>query len=738
MMYRSFIKKIFPAIVLLLSAMATRAQSYSAKDSIEIYKWLDLSDNQTTAGAYDHAMKSAEAALALSKQKKMLRGEGFAKLKIADVMAQQSVSKSVFDLTQEGIRIGTDLKDSFMVALAWMQIGQYNRDSEKYDESETAFKKALSIRLEKDQSRYTALLYNEMGYMFGEKEEFEKQVDCYLKAVRVYEKINNEEGLAQTLNNIGTVYGTLGDKEKALDYVRRSVVIREKNNDYMGLSYSYGNMSRITRAVSIDSAIKYQALATQAAEKTGVKKVIMGGYDNMSVLMDLQRKKKEALDYIEKSIALSRELNDKSAIADKLRWAALLAGDLRDTVLMKNYFQESFSIASELKNKRLLRDFYGTRASAYRKTDDYRNAYEDLRKYYAYKDSIAIEATQLSIAELQTKYDTEKKDNEIAKLQTDQRIQQLEIDKQKALIEGNRLQAKQKEDEIQLLSQQQQLRDIRIRQQEEELEKQKLLSTNASQQLELAAKEKQIQEKQLQNQRLIRNLMIGGFAVAGLLGFFLFNRYQLKKKLEQQKILLEMRNNISRNLHDDIGASLSNINILNELTRRNVADPEKASTYLQKAGDDIQRISESLSDIVWNINPQYDDMDNLYVRMKRYAADMFDGKNILGQLNFPIETENISMPMDQRRDFYLIFKEAVNNLVKYSKATEATVEVYTDDQFIHLLVVDNGKGFDKENVRQGNGIQNMKQRAAKWNGQLNMTSANGKGVRIELVMKIDA
>lgn len=725
-------------VACLLCPTSGTAQSYSAKDSIEIYKWLDLADDQSTSGAYTEAMQSAEAALDLSRKRKMIRGEGFAKLKMADVMAQQSVSKTVYDLTQESIQIGADLKDSFMIALAWMQIGQYNRDSEKYEESEAAFKKALALKLEKDQSRYTALLYNEMGYMFGEKEEFEKQVDCYLKAVRVYEKIKNEEGLAQTLNNIGTVYGTLGDKDKALEYVRRSVVIREKNKDYMGLSYSYGNISRLTRSISIDTAVKYQALATQAAEKTGVKKIIMGGYDNMSVLMDLQRKKPEALEYIQKSIALSRELGDKSAIADKLRWAALLAGDIKDTTLMKSYFQESLGIASELKSKRLLRDFYATRSGAYRKMDDYRNAYEDLRKYYSYKDSIAIEATQLSIAELQTKYDSEKKDNEIVRLNTEQRIKQLEIDKQKALIAGNRLQAKQKEDEIRLLSQQQELRDIRIRQQQEELEKQKLIATNSNQQLQLAEKEKLIGEKQIQNQRLVRNLLIGGFVALGVLGFFLFNRYQLKKKLEQQSLMLEMRNNISRNLHDDIGASLSNINILNELTKRNVSDPEKANSYLQKAGDDIQRISESLSDIVWNINPQYDDMDNLYVRMKRYAADMFDGKNIHGQLNFPQESEKLSMPMDQRRDFYLIFKEAVNNLVKYSKATEATVEVHTSDQDIRLLVIDNGKGFDKETVRQGNGIQNMKQRAAKWNGEIKVQSAAGKGVKIELIMKIQA
>ena len=199
-----------------------------------------------------------------------------------------------------------------------------------------------------------------------------------------------------------------------------------------------------------------------------------------------------------------------------------------------------------------------------------------------------------------------------------------------------------------------------------------------------------------------------------------------------------MRNNISRNLHDDIGASLSNINILNELTKRNMNDEGKAKAYLAKAGDDIQRISESLSDIVWNINPQYDDLDNLFIRMKRYAADMLDGKDIAAQLIFPADTEKMYMPMDQRRDFYLIFKEAVNNLAKYSKATEATVEVRSSDHSIHLLVADNGKGFDVKNNRSGNGIQNMKQRAAKWQAVLQVQSAPEKGTVIALEMKINS
>lgn len=83
--------------------------------------------------------------------------------------------------------------------------------------------------------------------------------------------------------------------------------------------------------------------------------------------------------------------------------------------------------------------------------------------------------------------------------------------------------------------------------------------------------------------------------------------------------------------------------------------------------------------------------------------------------------------MDQRRDFYLIFKEAINNLVKYSEATTAQVTVKAANKIIHLEIIDDGKGFDRATMVMGNGLQNMKQRADKWKSILRVRSAPGEG-----------
>ena len=222
-----------------------------------------------------------------------------------------------------------------------------------------------------------------------------------------------------------------------------------------------------------------------------------------------------------------------------------------------------------------------------------------------------------------------------------------------------------------------------------------------------------------------------------VLGILLLGYAIYQYRIGQLKKMQVMRNTISTNLHDDIGASLSNIHILTVLTQRNISNTENATSYILKAGDEIQRISESLSDIVWNINPKYDDLDQLFIRMKRYAADMLDGKDIKADLIFPEVVEKLSMPMDQRRDFYLIFKEAVNNLVKYSDAEEARVKVSADRHLIRLEVEDNGKGFDVNTLRFGNGLQNMKQRAEKWKAILQVQSKPGEGTSIVLDMRLN-
>ncbi len=164
--------------------------------------------------------------------------------------------------------------------------------------------------------------------------------------------------------------------------------------------------------------------------------------------------------------------------------------------------------------------------------------------------------------------------------------------------------------------------------------------------------------------------------------------------------------------------------------------PQKVNEYLTKASDDIRQVSEGISDIVWNINPRYDNLEHLFIRMKRYAADIMDAKNINYSIEFPEQVSDIKLDMDKRRDLYLLFKEAVNNLAKYSKARLARIQLSMENNQLKLLVQDDGIGFNAEQVTAGNGLQNMRQRAVLLSGKLDISSKINQGTRLQLEMPL--
>ena len=208
-------------------------------------------------------------------------------------------------------------------------------------------------------------------------------------------------------------------------------------------------------------------------------------------------------------------------------------------------------------------------------------------------------------------------------------------------------------------------------------------------------------------------------------------RYRINKILEIQKI----RQTISKDLHDDIGATVSSINILANMAKSDLVSDTRRNQFLETIQEESKHVSESLNDIVWSVNPKNDSLDIIIARMQRYASEMFEAKNITYHFVLPESSvDELHMDMSRRQHVYLIFKEAINNLVKYSTATTADVTLAVNNDVFTMIVADNGVGFDPNTVHEGNGILNMKKRAEDIRAQLAINSAPGKGVTIQLVV----
>ncbi len=207
-------------------------------------------------------------------------------------------------------------------------------------------------------------------------------------------------------------------------------------------------------------------------------------------------------------------------------------------------------------------------------------------------------------------------------------------------------------------------------------------------------------------------------------------------RLNQVRKVERMRQHISADLHDDIGASLTSINILSQLSQQQKIDNTTRNEYLQKINEQTADVTDALRDIVWSINPKNDRLDIILARMKRYAAELLESKHITYRFETNIGSAGETLDAGIRQNFYLVFKEAVNNLAKYSGATDVIIKVTKQPSILNLFIADNGQGFDAINIVKGNGIDNMQKRAEAMEAKLHVDSTPGGGTVITLQVPI--
>jgi signal transduction histidine kinase len=270
---------------------------------------------------------------------------------------------------------------------------------------------------------------------------------------------------------------------------------------------------------------------------------------------------------------------------------------------------------------------------------------------------------------------------------------------------------------------------------------------------EIEKKEAAIREEQkihnavagleIKKQKLMRNFSFAFIGIIVFFGIMSFYRYRKTKQLEYKQALLNERLRISRELHDDMGSTLSSISVYSEVAKNRAKKNANETEVLEKIGDASRELIEKMSDIVWSLNPNNENFEQLKNRMMAFAAMMLTSKGIQFKFDIDDEIKNTAISPEQRKNIFLIFKEAINNIVKYSEAKEVKVKMNIRDNKLILSIVDNGVGFDslsigeeRGEVYNGNGLKNMKARAEEIKAFYTVTSKLKEGVKVELVLNL--
>jgi signal transduction histidine kinase len=213
-------------------------------------------------------------------------------------------------------------------------------------------------------------------------------------------------------------------------------------------------------------------------------------------------------------------------------------------------------------------------------------------------------------------------------------------------------------------------------------------------------------------------------------------RNQLRE-IEREFAVEKERLRISKDMHDEVGASLTRISVLSELAKKQQTEPVKALQTITRISEISSDVVDEMSEIIWAMNPRNDTLDSFTSYIRQHASSYVESAEIEGTFSFPDQIPSYPMSSELRRNLFLTVKEAFHNIVKHSGAGYVHMSLYLDKLHLHIKIEDDGNGFDLEKlVTWGNGLANMRKRIEELEGSFDINSQVGKGTVIELAVSL--
>jgi signal transduction histidine kinase/ligand-binding sensor domain-containing protein len=230
----------------------------------------------------------------------------------------------------------------------------------------------------------------------------------------------------------------------------------------------------------------------------------------------------------------------------------------------------------------------------------------------------------------------------------------------------------------------------------------------------------------------IGTLLLFTFPLVAIVRYVSYRRLRLKlRTIEQQAAVERERGRIARDIHDDLGNRLTEIQLLTGLAQRNREIPKNAIVHIDEISSAARQATDALDEIVWAINPRNDTLPHVINYLGQFAADYLRMAGIHCRVDLPENPPAKSVSAEVRHNLFLTIKESLNNIVRHSNATEVLMRIHATNTSLSVIIQDNGRGFnDKVKNNGADGLENMRQRIAEIGGQFQIESKPGTGTCI--------
>jgi signal transduction histidine kinase len=537
-------------------------------------------------------------------------------------------------------------------------------------------------------SALNGVCYNDMALAYIRMGKYNKTVEYSLKAYQISKTISDKPGMAQSLQLMGSSFYDFKNYDNAFKNIKAASLLNLELKDSFAFARNtnmlgeiYLEQNNLTGAMKLFQE-SFDIYSRSNAPPWGQP----WGYSNIGSvyerigdsLQGLNSKEnamvnyKKALENYHQSLQKFQAIKDPAGSCEQMMLLGRTYFKLNNITQAKKLLLQGVELSAQIGEKRHMASSYLYLSKVDSAEKNISLAYKHYKLHVLYRDSVYNMQSFQSLLAYKAQEDVEKKDNEIALLETENKLQ-------------------------------------------------KALSEKRSQGRNFAY--------------LIAALLLMG----GIYGYF---RFKKQNKIKAEQKLLRDRLAISQDLHDSIGSTLSSIAVYSQVAKIHGArnEHDDMNEMLERISAASGETVVEMNDIVWALNPQNDSMEKIVQRMESFAKPLAAARNIHFDFIYNTSLLDLSLNMSVRKNLYLIFKEAVNNSIKYSGAKDLIVSLLPKEQILELKIYDNGIGFniestikDKQSSLSGNGLINLYKRASEINGQLDILSNSNNGTTIILL-----
>ena len=574
-----------------------------------------------------------------------------------------------------------NLNDDQAIASAYNSKASVLEARGELDSAQAYHERSLDLKIALNDSLGMADSFNNLGIIYDEKGDYSKAISHYFRALEIYEEQAVEfSKVPMVLVNIGIVYKKQKEYEKVLEYYERALQIYRDNNSDFGITITTGNIgSVLLNLEEYERSIRYSEEAMEGYRNLGYDRYVPYMMINMAIARDSLGNYSQADQLYRESVNLFKEDNNLYELSNaQIGLGSLMAkqGEVEQGIAQ---LEEALQLARDNGfvefEVKALKELSKTET----KRGNYRSALEYSNLYARGRDSLFSKEKTEAIVEMETKYESEKKEKEIMTQRAELAEKELQVRKKNYMIFGGFGLAFVLALIGYLLYNQQKLKNRQLRKEAE-------LKT----------------------------------ALA---------------KIETQNRLQEQRLRISRDLHDNIGAQLTFIiSSLDNLKYGFKDMSEQLESRLKGISNFTSQTIYELRDTIWAMNKNGITMEDLQSRITNFIEKaQWANKDTTFVFSLS-EGVNLDETFESTKgmNIYRIIQEGVNNAMKYSEANRIEVQIDKKDSTFLVDIKDNGVGFDLEAIENGNGLNNMKKRASDLDGSLEIDSAVTKGTHVRL------